>query len=44
VYEDDPCIDKIIGLELPIEEAVKAFAEFHTSKYSKIVLKIAKDL
>lgn len=44
IYEDDPVVEKIIGLELPIDEAVKAFQEFHTSKYSKIVLKIAKDL
>jgi len=44
VYEDDPVIDKVIGLELPIDDAVKAFEEFHTSKYSKIVLKIAKDI
>ena len=44
IYDDDPVVEKIIGLELPIEEAVKAFEEFHTSKYSKIVLKIAKDL
>ncbi|MCL1848929.1 MAG: zinc-binding dehydrogenase [Clostridiales bacterium] len=44
IYDDDPVVEKIIGLELPIEEAPKAFEEFHTSKYSKIVLKIAKDL
>ena len=44
IYDDDPVVEKIIGLELPIDEAEKAFAEFHTSKYSKIVLKIAEDL
>jgi (R,R)-butanediol dehydrogenase/meso-butanediol dehydrogenase/diacetyl reductase len=39
VQEDDPVIDKIIGLEVPLEEAPRAFEAFKTSKYSKIVLK-----
>ena len=44
VQEDDPVIDKIIGLELPMDKAVEAFEAFNTSKYSKIVLKCNEDL
>ena len=40
VAEDDPVIEKIIGLEVPMDDAVHAFEEFHTSKYSKIILNI----
>ena len=43
VQEDDPVIDKIIGLEAPLDKAPEAFAAFDTAKYSKIVLKIADD-
>lgn len=39
VQEDDPVIDKIIGLELPLDRAAEAFEAFYTSKYSKIILK-----
>ena len=39
VREDDPVLDKIIGFETPLENAVEAFEAFHTSKYSKVVLK-----
>ena len=38
VQEDDPVIDKIIGLELPLDRAEEAFEAFHTAKYSKIVI------
>jgi len=44
VQEDDPVIDKIIGLELPIDRAPEAFEAFETSKYSKIVLKCNEDI
>lgn len=44
IQEDDPVIDKIIGLELPLDRAVEAFEAFETSKYSKIVLKCHEDL
>ena len=44
VQEDEPVIDKIIGLELPLDRAVEAFKEFDTSKYSKIVLKCNEDV
>ncbi|MDR1205424.1 MAG: zinc-binding dehydrogenase [Peptococcaceae bacterium] len=44
VQEDDPVIDKIIGLEFPLDRAPEAFEAFHTSKYSKIVLKCNEDI
>ncbi|MDR0491998.1 MAG: zinc-binding dehydrogenase [Oscillospiraceae bacterium] len=44
VQEDDPVIDKIIGLEVPLDRAPEAFEAFHTSKYSKIVLKCNENL
>jgi len=44
VQEDDSAIDKIIGLELPLDRAVEAFDAFHTSKYSKILLKCNEGL
>lgn len=44
IQEDEPVLDKIIGLELPLDRAVEAFEAFETSKYSKIVLKCNEDL
>ena len=40
VAEDDAVLDKVIGLEVPLDEAPRAFEAFYTSKYSKIVLNI----
>jgi threonine dehydrogenase-like Zn-dependent dehydrogenase len=37
-----PEMDKIIGLELPLDRAEEAFREFATSKYPKVIIKCQK--
>lgn len=44
IREDDAVLDKIIGYETSIDRAEEAFAAFHTSKYSKVVLRCSEDL
>ena len=44
VREDDAVLDKIIGYETSIDNAEEAFAAFHTSKYSKVVLCCNEDI
>jgi threonine dehydrogenase-like Zn-dependent dehydrogenase len=37
-----PEMEKIIGLELPLDRAEEAFREFATSKYPKVIIKCQK--